>query len=86
MSDRRIRSQHSIGIDSHSCSVELSSRRLAPLRLAQHRPDLPHGLPQAVLVLDERHPQEAFAGGAEAAAGADGDVALFQQLHGEVDG
>ena len=40
--------------------------------------DLSHGLSQAVFVLDKRQADMALAGGAEAAAGADGDVALIQ--------
>src|SRR5688572_23619092 len=47
--------------------------------------DLPHGLPQAVFVLDQRHPQKTFAGWAETGAWADGDIPFFQQQHGEVD-
>jgi hypothetical protein len=42
--------------------------------LAEDPPHLPHGLAEPVFVFVEGHADEAFAGGAEAAAGADGNV------------
>src|SRR5689334_10717496 len=47
--------------------------------------DLADGLLQALRILDERETQVALAGFAEATAGADGHVGLFQELHGEID-
>src|SRR5207253_75747 len=61
---------------------QTSARRLLAPQAAA---DLADRLAEPVLVLHQRQPQVALAGVAEAAAGADSHLRLFEQLHGEVD-
>ncbi len=48
--------------------------------------NLPHSLAEAGFVFYQGHAEKTFAGGAEAAAGADGDVAFFEEHHAEIHG
>lgn len=57
-----------------------TSRRRRRIRL-EAALNLSHSLSQTLAVFDDRESQEAFAFFTEAAAGADGDAALLQQLH-----
>ena len=48
--------------------------------------DLPDGLAESFFVFDEGHSEVPLARWAKARPGADGDVALFEEFHGEIDG